>query len=433
MEINGKSITLANSRFEWLFSLLLAASSWLFLMFYHDWRGKTFSVFTAGKCFGITAVVMVSLSLFLGFLARRAVVFSPLLSLRRPFGMAGVVFALIHALFSLLLLQENFPLQYYRDHLLSTCSGLLATVLFIAIYISSFPGAFKKMGESRWKHLQTTSYLALLLSLIHFVSLDKFPNWINWCKTFKPSPWLPPGTMPPFIFATLVLACAVIERLFLKRKLAAAGMIAAAALIAAQSGAAVSNPDHKVWIAQKFAHKIDRQTSFKLDMNERFDDGVTRWEEFYIDTGIDYALNENWILGPRFRHVKARFRSDDEREENRLHLNLTWQKSYKVMKYSLRTRYEYRMFADGEIRHRMTERIKIARNMGRARSIYISDEIYYDIDMRQVNLHEIHVGYECRLGTDTSLEAYYGHEIKKRNGEWSFRTHLIGLEFGYEY
>jgi len=432
MEINVKNITLANSRLEWLYSLLLAASSWLFLMFYHDWRGKAFSVFTAGKCFGITAVVIISTSLFLGFLARRTVRVLHLLPFRRSLGIIGVAFAAIHILFSLFLLQQNFPLQYYLDHLLSTCCGILATLLFIIIFISSFPKAFKELGETRWKHLQTTSYLALLLSLIHFASLDKLPNWINWFRTFKPSPWLPPGTMPPFIFAVLVLACAVIERLFLKKKLAAVGMIAAAAMITAQSDAAVSNPDHKVWIAQKFTHKANRQTSFKFDLNERFDNRATRWEEFYIDTGIDYKLAENWILGPRFRHVKARFRSDEEREENRLHLNVTWQKSHKAMKYSLRTRYEYRMFADGEIRHRMTERIKIARHMGRARSIYISDEIYYDVDIRQVNLHEFHIGYECRLGVDTSLEAYYGHEIKKRNGEWSFKTHLIGLEFGYE-
>lgn len=203
MEINVKNITLANSRFDWLVTLLFASSAWLFLMFFHDWRGKAFSVFTAGKCFGITAVVIISISLFLGFLARRAARISPLLVLRRPLGMVGVAFAAIHILFSLLLLQQNFPLQYYRDHLLSICCGILATAVFFGVFLSSFPAAFKQLGQNRWKMLQSASYTALLLSLIHFASLDKFPNWINWFKTFKPSIWLPPGTMPPFIFAVL--------------------------------------------------------------------------------------------------------------------------------------------------------------------------------------------------------------------------------------
>lgn len=430
METKVKNVTLANSWFDWFVSLMLAASIWLFLMFFHDWRGKAFSVFTAGKCFGISAVVIISMTLFMGFLARRSSRFAPWLYLRRPFGMTGVYFVIAHIGLSLLVLQQNFPWQYYLDHPLSTVCAILATLLFLGVLASSFPAAFRKLGANNWKKLQTASYLALLLSLIHFASLDKFPNWINWFKTFKPSVWLPPGTMPPFLFGVLVLLCALIERLSAyRRTVATAAMI----LILTPGFAAVSNPDHKLWLAQKFTRKIDSRKSLKLDLNERFDDGVTRWEEFYIDTGIDFALTENWIIGPRFRHIRARFRSDDEREENRLHLNVTWQNSQGMLKYSLRTRYEYRMFADGEIKHRMTERIKIARNLGRARSIYISDEIYYDIDIRQINLHEIHVGYECRLSSDTSLEVYYGHEIKKRNAEWSFRTHLIGLEFGYEY
>lgn len=210
-------------------------------------------------------------------------------------------------------------------------------------------------------------------------------------------------------------------------------MVMAAVLFSTQGMAEVSNPDHKVWISQKFSSRIDKKRTLNLEINQRFDDDASRWEEFYINTGLAFKLNRNWTVEPGYRHVRDRFGSSEEETENRLHLAFTWKTSSGRMKYSLRTRYEYRMFESGKTSRRITEKIKIARSVGKSGLLYIADEIDYELDVSQIRVHEIHVGYEFPMGENTVLNLYYGHEIKKRNSEWSRRTHIAGLEVAREY
>jgi hypothetical protein len=190
--------------------------------------------------------------------------------------------------------------------------------------------------------------------------------------------------------------------------------------------------DSKLWIAQEISHGITDRLSFKLEFNERFYDDISRWEEFYIDTGIDYKLTDWLVLGPRYRYVKARFRSEDEVTENRFHMNIELIARLRRLSFEFRSRYEYRTFEDDTIKHRFTERIKMVVPLGwkiedRRVEAYLSDELYYDIDNHEANNNEKHLGIKLPLYDRFSLKLYYGHEIKKRHENWNFHTHIIGI------
>jgi len=198
------------------------------------------------------------------------------------------------------------------------------------------------------------------------------------------------------------------------------------------------NRDSKLWIEEEISHDMSDRLSFKLGFNERFDDDISRWEEFYIDTGIDYKLFDWLVLGPRYRYIKARFNSSDELTENRLHMNVELKMKWKMLSVESRSRYEYRTFENDIIKHRFTERIKIAIPLGwkiknRSLEIYFSDELYYDIDNHEVNNNENHLGVKLPLSKILSLKLYYGHEIKRINKKWTFNTNIIGITAGYKF
>jgi len=198
------------------------------------------------------------------------------------------------------------------------------------------------------------------------------------------------------------------------------------------------NTDSKLWIEEEISYDMSDRLSFKLGFNERFDDDISRWEEIYIDTGIDYKLTDWLVLGPRYRYIEARFNSSDELIEKRFHMNIELKMKLKMLSVESRSRYEYRIFENDIIKHRFTERIKISMPLGwkikdRSLEIYFSDELYYDIDNHEANNNENHLGVKLPLSKSLSLKLYYGHETKRRNKKWNFHTNIIGITAGYNF
>ena len=189
-------VIVRNTAGQWLFPALLSGSTFLFFMYYHALRGKPFSLFTANKCAGITAVIVFSATLLIGPLDRLTGKFRRFLVYRRPLGLTAFVFLSAHAFASLFLLPEQFPLKYFREHLFSTVTGAASFILLAFAAAISNARSLRLLGYNRWKFLQSLSRPALALGLAHFVVLGKFANWLKWFRS--PDYIYPPGTMLPF-------------------------------------------------------------------------------------------------------------------------------------------------------------------------------------------------------------------------------------------
>lgn len=199
-----------------------------------------------------------------------------------------------------------------------------------------------------------------------------------------------------------------------------------------REGLCLDKTDSKLWIAQEISYGIADRLFLKLEFNERFHDDMSRWEEFYLDTGIDYSLTGWLVLSPRYRYVRVRFKSSDELTENRFHMNVELKAKLKELSFESRSRYEYRIFEDDIIKHRFTERVKMVVPLGwkigdKSVEAYLSDELYYDIDNHEANNNETHLGIKLPLSRSLSLKLYYGHEIKRRNKKWDFNTNIMGI------
>lgn len=192
------------------------------------------------------------------------------------------------------------------------------------------------------------------------------------------------------------------------------------------------NSDSKLWVEQELSHNFTDKLSYKLIFDERFYNNISTWEEFYIDTGVDYKPTSWLILGPRYRYVKANFNSSNEVTEKRYHMNVELIARLKKFTLESRSRYEYRTFETTPTRHRFMERIKVIvplpwkineKNM----DAFLSDELNYDLDKDMATHHEMQLGTKLSFSKKFSMKVYYGHELKYKNNSWGYNTHIIGI------
>ncbi|MBM3229601.1 hypothetical protein FJZ26_04175 [Candidatus Parvarchaeota archaeon] len=132
------------------------------------------------KVVALEAIGLISIAFILGPLSRLwPRIFCSYLYFRKPVGVIGFVFALVHAIYSFVEFYKGdygvfFNTQHPKFAALST--GLVALIVFAAMAITSTASAVRKMGYEKWKALQTTGYAGLVLTIIHFYIIETKPD-----------------------------------------------------------------------------------------------------------------------------------------------------------------------------------------------------------------------------------------------------------------
>jgi len=191
-----------------MFSLLVYAGAFLLMWEYHRWRGGPYSLFTANKAIAIASSLLFSFSLALGPLQRLTGKFHTAICLRRTLGVTAATFMVLHVVLSVFFVKK-FDLSYYSQNRLSIVFGAIAFLGFLLLWATSYRWAPERLGQDKWKSLQTTGYFFLALIVLHIVVLGKIPNWILWFKTFNQP--VPPGTMIPSVIAALVILLKIVD------------------------------------------------------------------------------------------------------------------------------------------------------------------------------------------------------------------------------
>jgi DMSO/TMAO reductase YedYZ heme-binding membrane subunit len=208
----------SNKNLHWIITWLIYLVIFLVFIWYHDVRGKPFSLWTTEKCTAIASLYCLGLALMLGPLSRFSSGFSKLLPYRRTFGITAAFMTIPHALLVIIYLPYKFPekysekyfLSWFVDYWFTIVMGILILALFIVIARYSFPGGIKKLGKHKWMILQKLSYLVIIMIALHLLSMGKIPkNWISWLET-RNYP-LPPGSFASMSFLVLVLLFKVVD------------------------------------------------------------------------------------------------------------------------------------------------------------------------------------------------------------------------------
>lgn len=208
----------SNTALQWIVTGLIYSTIFFFFIWYHDVRGKPFSLWTTEKCTAIASVYCIGLALLLGPLSRFISSFEKLLPYRRPLGLTAAFMSIPHFLLVIFYLNYKFPEKYSEEyffswfvaHWFTVVMGFLIFILLMVIVVYSGPSGIRKLGNRKWMILQKFSYLVMVMIVLHLLSMGKIPkNWITWLET-RDKP-LPPGSFATMCLCVPVLLLKVVD------------------------------------------------------------------------------------------------------------------------------------------------------------------------------------------------------------------------------
>jgi DMSO/TMAO reductase YedYZ heme-binding membrane subunit len=190
-------IVMTNKSWEWMTSFAMCLALFVFMLEYHRWRGKPYSLFTANKAMAIASVVSIAFALSFGPIYRLTAKFRKSMRVRRPLGITGVAMAILHVLLTLCFIPK-FNFDYYKAHAGEVIVGMVAFAGFLVLMATSFRWALKRLGRMKWKIIQKFGYVFLILVLLHAIILTgKVWNWPKWFSQMKEP--VPPGSFAIFV------------------------------------------------------------------------------------------------------------------------------------------------------------------------------------------------------------------------------------------
>lgn len=150
-----------------------AALFFLFFIFYNQWQ---FNPREMVKTSGLWAITLLSTTLLVGPLARFFPALDFLKAHRKAWGILSFFGALLH---TGLVYVYFFKFNLYKFVDFSNpkyngiLSGLLALAILFLVTMTSSKKALDFFSPKIWKIIQTTSYLALILAVLHFYLMEQ--------------------------------------------------------------------------------------------------------------------------------------------------------------------------------------------------------------------------------------------------------------------
>ena len=148
----------------------LIISFFVFLLLFIFYSNLEFSIKGINRSAGIIGLALVSLSLLHGPISRLFPQFSFLIVLRKPIGLIGFFFILIHWFISFFFIFDaNIANIINSPKKLALIFGAIAFFIFFLMAITSTKKAVEILTYDRWKLLHRFGYIAILLASLHFI------------------------------------------------------------------------------------------------------------------------------------------------------------------------------------------------------------------------------------------------------------------------
>lgn len=194
----------------WLTALMITAIVFTIFSLLLFARRFDYDLFIANKAVASTAVVLIGVAFVIGPLAKFwPKKWAPRLYLRKYTGVVGFMMAVLHSLFSLIMLNAAYyPGLFEETGRLSQAGeismvlGTVALLIFVIPAVTSLTPIEHSMKRPEWKRLQRTGYLAYAMVFLHIFII----KWHVWAE---PSNWvngLPPASLIAAAFIVFVLS-----------------------------------------------------------------------------------------------------------------------------------------------------------------------------------------------------------------------------------
>ena len=128
---------------------------------------------------GYLGLSLLYIVMFTGALKDKTKLKIKLASVRREYSILGFIFISTHGI--------RYYLDFFGDSpAIERLAGVLAFVIMIPLFITSFMKIRKKMSRKAWVKLQSLAYVVYVLIFIHLLLMASMPNFLVYLVLFVP-------------------------------------------------------------------------------------------------------------------------------------------------------------------------------------------------------------------------------------------------------
>lgn len=188
----------------------------------------------------------------------------------------------------------------------------------------------------------------------------------------------------------------------------------------------------ELWQAAKISKPLNETVTYSIEGDFRSFNMGEKLKYYHGDIGLSFPLIANFKLSLNIRKV-FELKDDAWKQEHRPHGTLSTKMKFGSLGVSARSRFEYRMKQDKDpvIRNRDMVSIKLGNGFSPLKLIpYVADEIFYDMEERELNRNRFFVGVEFKCISFMKTAVYFLQQNDLKNGEWE-PTNVAGMKFSF--
>ena len=179
-------------------------------------------------------------------------------------------------------------------------------------------------------------------------------------------------------------------------------------------------------IIDKWDGSVTSESRYKDDMSDHY--------YSHLDVALSYDFLDCLEIGTNYRYITGRT-PDGWKRENRPNINAKLKWNWGDFEFSDNNRLEYRIIEDYEDIWRYKNKLKIEYPVEWTElkiSPYVSEEIFCDFDVGQLNGYRLEAGFSMQLLKNSELCIAYQFGNNKLRENWIDRNFLITqLKFSF--
>lgn len=188
-----------------------------------------------------------------------------------------------------------------------------------------------------------------------------------------------------------------------------------------------ADEDVQYWSEYTLTYKIAPRVSVLLNPSIRLKDDISENQYWESRQGLSFQATSALALNLQYLHSETKNAANKWLPENTVEFQPTYKWSWHTFDLANRLRMEYRMVGGVE-KWRWRDQLKVSRKckVGGVELIpFISDEIFYDEAVDQMNQNRLRAGVSKRISPHALATFFYQYKTNAVKQDWT-GEHILG-------
>ncbi|MFH1261490.1 MAG: DUF2490 domain-containing protein [Candidatus Micrarchaeota archaeon] len=218
------------------------------------------------------------------------------------------------------------------------------------------------------------------------------------------------------------------------KKLIAIGLGICFGLFTVVTAFAYEDGDWQFWNTESIEGNFVKNWKVKLEEEFRFGDSMGEFYYHHTDGGLTYRMMDWFYVGLNYRQIYEK-KDGEWKEENRPHINGTFNWKWQEFKLENRNRFEYRIREEKKDVWRYRNKLTFAFPVKHTKlgiQPYLADEIFVDFDGGELNRNRFYAGFKTKWIKHLKTDIFYLWQTSKKDDDW-IDLNVIGAKLKVEF